>query len=63
MMVTKRHWYIWCIFGNKLFVDVLELKEMTLKVLNCMSSFISIPAIIQQILQVSCTGDKHSYLF
>ncbi|XP_013857088.1 vacuolar protein sorting-associated protein 8 homolog [Austrofundulus limnaeus] len=28
-----------------------KLKEMTLKVLNCMSSFISIPAIIQQILQ------------
>uniref|UniRef100_A0A3B3X2E8 RING-type domain-containing protein n=1 Tax=Poecilia mexicana TaxID=48701 RepID=A0A3B3X2E8_9TELE len=27
------------------------LKEMTLKVLNCMSSFISLPAIIQQILQ------------
>ncbi|XP_017287429.1 vacuolar protein sorting-associated protein 8 homolog isoform X3 [Kryptolebias marmoratus] len=28
-----------------------KLKEMTLKVLNCMSSFISLPAIIQQILQ------------
>uniref|UniRef100_A0A3P9HX44 VPS8 subunit of CORVET complex n=1 Tax=Oryzias latipes TaxID=8090 RepID=A0A3P9HX44_ORYLA len=28
-----------------------QLKEMTLKVLNCMSSFISLPAIIQQILQ------------
>ncbi|MEQ2283881.1 hypothetical protein AMECASPLE_016055 [Ameca splendens] len=27
------------------------LKEMTLKVMNCMSSFISLPAIIQQILQ------------
>uniref|UniRef100_A0A3Q2GGA0 VPS8 subunit of CORVET complex n=1 Tax=Cyprinodon variegatus TaxID=28743 RepID=A0A3Q2GGA0_CYPVA len=28
-----------------------SLKEMTLKVLNCMSSFISLPAIIQHILQ------------
>lgn len=46
-----------------MFVGVLELKEMTLKVLNCMSSFISIPAIIQQILQVSCTGNKHCFNF
>jgi len=30
----------------------IGLKEMTLEVLNCMSSFISLPAIIQHILQV-----------
>lgn len=28
------------------------LKELTMKVLNCMSSFIPLPAIIQRILQV-----------
>lgn len=28
------------------------LKELTMKVLNCMSSFISLPSIIQRILQV-----------
>lgn len=37
-------------------VFVAGLKEMTLKVLNCMSSFISLPAIIQHILQVCICG-------
>uniref|UniRef100_A0AAQ5Y5R0 RING-type domain-containing protein n=1 Tax=Amphiprion ocellaris TaxID=80972 RepID=A0AAQ5Y5R0_AMPOC len=33
------------------FFNVLVLKELTMEVLTCMSSFISLPAIIQQILQ------------
>uniref|UniRef100_A0A4W6F925 VPS8 subunit of CORVET complex n=1 Tax=Lates calcarifer TaxID=8187 RepID=A0A4W6F925_LATCA len=33
------------------YVCVSVLKELTMKVLNCMSSFISLPAIIQRILQ------------
>uniref|UniRef100_A0A665VKR6 VPS8 subunit of CORVET complex n=1 Tax=Echeneis naucrates TaxID=173247 RepID=A0A665VKR6_ECHNA len=32
-------------------IIVMLLKELTMKVLNCMSSFISLPAIIQRILQ------------
>lgn len=36
----------------KLMLCFSVLKELTMKVLNCMSGFISLPAIIQQILQV-----------
>lgn len=36
--------------GLCLFVSVL--KELTMKILNCMSSFISLPAVIQRLLQV-----------
>lgn len=39
-------------FDIKMCVCSLVLKELTMKVLNCMSSFISLPAIIQRILQV-----------
>uniref|UniRef100_A0A672HPB0 RING-type domain-containing protein n=1 Tax=Salarias fasciatus TaxID=181472 RepID=A0A672HPB0_SALFA len=40
-----------CALMMMMMMCVSALKELTMKVLNCMSSFISLPAIIQQILQ------------